>query len=153
MNCKYCSRPAPKNMQGYCQSCYHYFIRDNKTVYPIPEYGEITYAPNGDCICPFCGKAFRKLGAHFWNFHHLKANKAKEYAGWDHNVKASNIEYRKHMNKIQKEKCITINLIEKGKPTRKKKGHHTKKYVSEMTRRRIIKLTHKEKKSETENRN
>jgi len=142
--CKDCGRPAPSNMQGYCQACYLYFVREKKVIYPTPSYGKITYAPNGDCICPFCGKAFRKLGAHFWNFHHILSKNAKELAGWDHTVKASNIDYRAHMHFIQQQKCIDINLIVKGKPTRRKIGHHLKKYVSEMSRLRLTKQISKE---------
>ena len=45
MICKDCGRPAPSNMQGYCQACYLYFVREKKVIYPTPSYGKITYAP------------------------------------------------------------------------------------------------------------
>jgi uncharacterized C2H2 Zn-finger protein len=51
---------------------------EGKDVHPIPPYGEIAYADNGDCICPFCGKAFRKLGRHFNLAHGLTSKQAHE---------------------------------------------------------------------------
>ena len=135
LTCKFCGKPAPKNMQGYCQVCYRYFIMEEKEIYPLPKYGEITYAPNGDCICPFCGKAFRKLGLHFYYAHDMTSKEAHEKAGWDHNAKATNKDYRKLMRKKLQKKCVTINLLEKGKPTRYKKHHkgRTKDMISPMT--------------------
>lgn len=122
INCKFCNKPAPSNMRGYCQSCYKYFILENKEIYPLPEYGEITFAPNGDAICPFCGKAFRKLGLHFYYQHGMITKKAFEKAGWNVNTRASNEKYQKLMREKLQEHCVDINLIEKGKPTRFKKN-------------------------------
>jgi hypothetical protein len=117
--CKFCGNPAPNNMQGYCQACYRYFILEGKETYPLPSYGEVTYAPNGDCICPECGKAFSKLGQHFYLAHHITAKEAFKKHGWHlRRVKASNSSYRKHMKEIQHQKCIDINLTECGKDTR-----------------------------------
>src|SRR5574344_276038 len=61
--CKFCGGAGDKRYRGYCQSCYRYFITENKKLYPLydPAKGP-QYAPNGDCICPLCGKAFTKLG-------------------------------------------------------------------------------------------
>jgi len=133
--CKFCNNPAPSNLQGYCQACYKYFIIDKKEIYNLPEHGEITYAPNGDCICPFCGKAFRKLGMHFYYGHRLTSKIAHELAGWDYSAKATNPQYRELMrNKLMK-KCVDINLIEKGQPTRYVPGSpgRTRDKVSAMT--------------------
>jgi|GEM_PF-2917948 len=133
--CKFCNNPAPSNLQGYCQACYKYFIIDKKEIYNLPEHGEITYAPNGDCICPFCGKAFRKLGIHFYYSHHMTSKQAHEKAGWDQSAKATNESYRELMrNKLMK-KCVDINLIEKGKATRYVPGSpgRTRDKVSAMT--------------------
>jgi len=137
--CKFCNKQAEPNMQGYCQVCYRYFITENKEIYPLPNYGEITYTPNGDCICPFCGKAFRKLGLHFYYSHGLLSKDAHEKAGWDHNAKATNPDYRELMRSKLKIKCVTYNLLYKGKKTRFHKGHpgRPKEKVSAMSLRSL----------------
>ena len=139
--CKFCGKPAPTNMQGYCQVCYRYFVMERKEVHDLPEYGEITYAPNGDCICPFCGKAFRKLGMHFYYAHGMRSKEAHERAGWDYNAKATNEFYRDLMRDKLQDKCVTINLIAKGKRTRYVPGSsgRTKDKVSAMTLSRLKK--------------
>lgn len=138
-NCKFCSKPAPSNMQGYCQVCYHYFILEGKEVYDLPKYGEITYAPNGDCICPECGKAFRKLGRHFNLAHGMSSAEAHKKFGWDRNAKATNKAYRDLMRDKLQEKCVTVNLIDKGKSTRFAPNHsgRTRDKVSAMTLKRL----------------
>lgn len=135
MKCKFCGKPAPNNMQGYCQVCYRYFVMESKEVYDLPKYGEIAYAPNGDCICPECGKAFRKLGRHFNQAHNMSSAEAHKKFGWDRNAKATNESYRELMrNKLMK-KCVTVNLIEKGQSTRFIPGSpgRTRDKVSAMT--------------------
>lgn len=137
--CKFCGNKAPSNMQGYCQVCYHYFITEGKEVYPLPKVGEITYAPNGDCICPFCGKAFRKLGGHFWQAHKMTSKEAHHKIGWDLNAKASNINYRALMQNRLQPKCVADNLILKGQSTRFSKHSigRPKSKVSPMTLKRL----------------
>lgn len=124
MNCKFCGNPCPSNMRGYCQVCYKYFVIDNKQIYDIPKHGEMVYTENGDVVCNICGKAYRRLGGHLYQAHHLTAKEAFIQFGWHRKTqKASNSEYRKHMHDIQQQKCIDVNLIEKGKPTRLTKGN------------------------------
>jgi len=115
---------------------------ERREIYPLPKLGEITYAPNGDCICPFCGKAFRKLGLHFYYSHNMTSKEAHKKAGWDQNAKATNEDYRILMKNIQHEKTITENLIEKGKPTRFKKNHQgrTRDKISVMTEMRLKRM-------------
>jgi len=138
-NCKFCDKSAPSNMQGYCQTCYRYFVMERKEVYALPKYGEITYSPNGDCICPFCGKAFRKLGLHFYYAHDLTSRQAHKKAGWDQNAKATNPAYRELMRNKLQDKCVTVNLIDKGKLTRFAPGSpgRTRDKVSAMTLKRL----------------
>lgn len=136
--CKFCNKEAKENMQGYCQSCYRYFVLEHKKEYPLPRYGEITYAENGDCICPFCGKAFTKLGMHFYYHHGMTSREAHIKAGWDIGAKATNENYRNKMRDKVQEKCITINLLEKGKPTRFTKDTTPKRINrSEMSLNRL----------------
>lgn len=119
VKCKFCGNDAPANMQGYCQVCYRYFILEGKDIYPLPAYGEVTYAPNGDCICPECGKAFRKLGNHIRQSHNMLCKEFFPKHGWHiRKTKATNKDYRKHMRDIQDPLCITKNLLENGKSTR-----------------------------------
>lgn len=139
IKCKFCGKEDNGNMQGYCQRCYKYFIIDKKEVYDTPPYGEIWYAPNGDCICPFCGKAFRKLGIHFYYSHKLTSREAHKKHGWDLNAKATNEDYRNKMRNVLQYKCVKINLLEKGKATRFQPGHRgrPRSMVSAMTMNRI----------------
>ena len=123
INCKFCGNETPNVYQGYCQVCWKYFVRDKNVVYDLPEYAKVEYAPNGDAICHICGKAFRKLGAHIWNGHHITMRDyCTKFGLYYRTNKASNIDYRVHMHNIQRGYCITDNLIEKGKNTRLKKG-------------------------------
>ncbi len=120
--CKFCGNTAPDNMQGYCQVCYRYFVIEGKDIYPLPEDGTVEYAPNGDCICHECGKAFSKLGQHVFYAHHKTS---KEYAV-EHGLKLrgpkavrlSNNTYSTKMHNIQDPKTIRVNLVEKGFETR-----------------------------------
>lgn len=138
-SCKFCSSTTPSNMRGYCQACYKYFVLDQKEIYPLPNKGEITYAPNGDCICPFCGKAFRKLGTHFYYSHGLSSKEAHVKAGWDIKAKATNEQYRDLMRSKLQEKCVVENLLNAGKATRYTPKHigRPKQMVSPMTMMRL----------------
>ncbi len=122
INCKFCGKAAPANMQGYCQVCYHYFIMEGKDVYPLPKDGEIKNAPNGDCICHECGKAFSKLGQHVYYAHNMTSVEYAHKHGLKLRgpgfVRLSNPGYSAKMHDIQDPKTIKINLVEKGKPTR-----------------------------------
>lgn len=118
-SCKFCGNLGSTSYQGFCQACYKYFITDGKKLYPVPNPGEITYAPNGDVVCPECGKAFRKLGGHLYQAHHLTCDEAFKKFGWYRRLtKATNIEYRKMMHDIQDPKTISDNLLSKGESTR-----------------------------------
>lgn len=123
IKCKFCGNEAPNNMQGYCQACYLYFVSQGKKVYDLPEYGKVEYAENGDAICHICGKAYRKLGAHIANGHHITMRDyCTKFGLFYRNNKASNPDYRRKMRTIQKDYCITDNLLKKGRATRLRKG-------------------------------
>ena len=114
ISCKFCGNDAPNNMQGYCQACYRYFVMEGKIVYP-PYEGPVQYAPNGDVICPVCGKAYRKMCSHTWQAHNLTSKELFKKFGWkERKVKATCKEYRVMMKDIQHAKCITENLVEHG---------------------------------------
>lgn len=139
MNCKFCGNKAPNNLRGYCQACYKYFVMDEKSIHPLPKYGEITYTENGDVICPFCGKAFRKIGMHFYYSHKMTSDEAFKKAGWDRNARATNINYREHMRSVLQDKCVTENLLNAGMKTRFSVGSmgRPKEKISQMTLNRM----------------
>lgn len=123
MKCKFCNNEAPSNMRGYCQRCYRYFILNNKQVYDLPDDGKVEYNENGDPICHECGMAYRKLGNHVWQVHHMSMYEYTTKHKLTHRTnKCTNADYREHMRKIQKDYCVTENLVEKGKTTRLKPG-------------------------------
>lgn len=85
--------------------------------------GTIHYAENGNAICPICGKEFRKLGGHLRYFHKCSAAETYRLCGINpRRARASNVEYRVHMKKVQDPKTITVNLVAKGWATRIKPG-------------------------------
>lgn len=137
IKCKFCGNEAPKRYNGYCEVCWQYFVRDGKKAYDLPDFGKVEYAENGDAICHICGKAYRKLGAHIWNCHHITMRDyCTKFGLLYRNNKASNLDYRIKMRIIQKDYCITDNLLEKGKATRIKKGdtlRYSRKALQEET--------------------
>lgn len=147
-HCKVCGealKPYEKHMQGMCQPCYKYFKVDKKKVYPLPPLGEMTHAENGDIICPLCGRAFAKLGAHIKYFHKLDPVEVYIKVGWDRTPHATSKKYQDKMRGYIRED-ITLQLIENGKGTRFKKGSvgRTREQMSLSTLRRIKNL-HKQK--------
>ena len=118
-SCKFCGSSGSTRYQGFCQACYRYFILEGKKLYAIPNPGEIAYTPDGDVVCPECGKAFRKLGNHLWQAHGMKCDEAFKKFGWHRRkTKATNAEYRSYMHDIQDPKTIDDNLLVKGDSTR-----------------------------------
>lgn len=116
--CKFCgAENIPANMAGYCQPCYKYFHTDKKTIYPIPPHGVMYHTETGDVVCPLCGKAFRKLGGHLVQAHHITTKEAYPKFGWYRNAKATNAEYQEHMRNVQHPKALD-NLSIHGVPTR-----------------------------------
>lgn len=128
MKCKFCDKEAVPNHRGYCQSCYKYFILDRKSVYDLPEIGKVEYTEGGDPICHICGMAYRKLGNHIYQIHHMTVYDYTTKFKLNHRRNnLTNLDYRLHMKNIQKDYCVTENLIEKGKPTRIKDGDQLRK--------------------------
>lgn len=118
--CKLCgeSFEAP----GFCcQSCYTYLRNHPEGIYPLPKKGEIGYAENGDPICHICGMAYRKLGNHIYNKHHISQNDYREMFGLHHNTKLSHTDYTKQMKEYNTkyyDKVVKENLIKGGITTR-----------------------------------
>lgn len=142
-HCRVCGeklKPYEKNLKGMCQPCYKYFVSDKKKVYPLPPLGEITYAPNGDVICPICGRAFAKLGSHIRYFHKLAPKDVYIKVGWDREPHATSKNYKEKMRSHITEE-LKEGLIERGKNTRFKAGHkgRTRDQMSLATVKRLSK--------------
>ena len=139
--CKFkgCNKKGSKTYGGYCQSCWRYFVKEGKTIYPKPKYGQVFYNEHNDVVCPLCGKAFRKLGSHFLNSHGITVKEAREQFGWYANTRLSNKEYIEHMRDVLQDHCVTDNLIIKGKSTRFKLGD-TNTPKKDIPAPKIIKL-------------
>lgn len=109
-----------------CCSCRAYFKVHPEGLYPLPKYGEIKLASNGDIICHECGAAYRKLGNHIAFRHHMTINEYKDKHGIYHNDQLTCEDYKTLMrsyNEINYDKVITGNLIDQGNSTRFVDGH------------------------------
>lgn len=101
-------------------------------------YGKVTYNMDGLPKCEICGKVFRRIGCHVRHSHNMTAREYRLKYGLDIRQSLCSIESAIKSRKAvlgNYERCITENLINKG--IRFKKGHHTKKYLSEQSRIRI----------------
>lgn len=105
----------------YCNSCYSYLRNHPEGLYPLPQKGEVHYAPNGDPICHICGMAIRKLGGHIAQKHHMSQEQYRDMFELYHNTRLSNEEYINRMAKINnkyKDVVVGENLIKAGINTR-----------------------------------
>ena len=119
-NCPLCG--GIKDTTGkYCQKCYNYLKIHPEGVYPLPNKGEVVYAPNGDPICHICGMAYRKLGNHIRFKHNISQTIYRETFGLYHNTRLSNDEYKctmRRYNKDNYDKVVKDNLLKGGAKTR-----------------------------------
>ena len=118
--CEFCGEISDTTGK-YCQKCYWYLKKHPEGRYPLPNPGEIVYATNGDPICHICGMAYRKLGSHIVQKHHLTQNEYREKFKLYHNTKLSNQEYKDLMKKYNNryyDLVVKKNLIEGGVKTR-----------------------------------
>ncbi len=77
--------------------------------------------------CLECGLWFNKLCSHTWQAHALKAYDYKKKHGLETTKSLVSDEYKAHKRHLvltQQQDIIKENLIERGKNTRLKKGHH-----------------------------
>ena len=104
-----------------CQKCYNYMKAHPEGVYPLPNAGEVKYAINGDPICHICGMAYRKLGSHIYNKHHLTQKEYRERFKLYHSTRLTNQDYKTMMhmyNTKYYDLVVKKNLIEGGVSTR-----------------------------------
>lgn len=96
------------------------------------------YTEEGKFICAICGKAYKKLISHVHQAHNTSGDEYREKFGFCKSrtfiCKESKELARKRV--FENPHCIEINLKEKGKATRVKKGH--KRFNHVMTEERYI---------------
>lgn len=98
-----------------CPSCYKYYVVDGEHDYDIPDKGVIACTPEGKVICHICGKAYKKLGNHIYQIHHITT---KEYRKQFELKKKplTELGYHLHMREIIDPK--SVQNLEAGKDNR-----------------------------------
>lgn len=120
-SCKKCGNHTENRFKGYCERCYNYY-RNGGTDNPIPPKGVITYDKHGYVVCHICGQAFKKLGQHAYNKHHITANSYKEQFGICANTHLTETEYAKKMSELAYKNNMPEQLQITGAKTRIKPG-------------------------------
>lgn len=124
-----------------CDKCYQRERRSTVT-YPLPEYGEVGYSPEGKPICHICGKAYDKLMIHVYQIHGMSHDEYKKEFGLDLGKGLMSEESKELARKRVFENydvSIAENLLERGKATRFEEGHKlARTYISEQTRNSLI---------------
>ena len=119
--CQLCNQTILDTTGHYCQKCYNYLCNHPEGVYPLPQSGTVALAINGDPICHICGKAYRKLGNHIYQCHHITQQEYRVKFKLHHNTRLSNVNYQQTMqsyNKRDYKVVVQENLIKCGQQTR-----------------------------------
>lgn len=118
---EYCNMLPKYRHNGYCNSCYRYFVTNKMQQYTPSEYGKLSFTPDGIPICHICGQAHSKLGSHVLNKHGISSKRYREYYGLNNNTKLTSVKYQKKMQKHNEKnwnKVVVQNLINNGTATR-----------------------------------
>lgn len=138
--CRVCGVSVKGNgLKGCCGRCYQMEKKlSSMPTYPLPEKGEVGYAPDGKVICHICGKAFNKVLNHAQQYHGISSVDYKKEFGLDvgkglisHSTrKKLQIAVEKHYDVVVKQ-----NLVKNGEKTRflKGSGGRTREKVSLQT--------------------
>ena len=107
-------------------------------------YGVIEYNEEGLVKCEICGEYFHRVISHVRQKHNISAIEYKEKFGFDKHKgicskKSAMLSRQKTLDNYHR--CITNNLLVKGKKTRFKKGDkgRTRDKISEQTMIRLKK--------------
>ena len=111
---------------GLCQSCWTYY-RKGGEVHPLPPQGVIVKDSRGYIICHICGKAYKRLGSHTKEKHHMSIAEYKEKFELCANAKTTESNYSAHMSKLAYKYEMPKMLLDVGKATRIKKGEKDKR--------------------------
>lgn len=127
--CSKCNMTVKGNgLKGLCGRCYQTEKRlSSMPTYPLPNKGEIGYAPDGKVVCHICGKAFDKVLKHAYQYHGILAVEYKKEFGLDLGKGLiSDSTKRKHQIAVKKHYDVVVhqNLIKNGEKTRFTKGSY-----------------------------
>ena len=123
MNCSECGTPHGNKIypNNLCQSCYNYF-RQGGTNNPIPDKGIIAHDHRGYVVCHICGKAYKRLGSHVKEKHHMSIAEYKAEFELCNNAKTTEQNYSKHMHNLAYKYDMPQQLQRTGVKTRIKPG-------------------------------
>lgn len=123
MNCSECGKPHGNKIypNNLCQSCYNYF-RQGGTNNPIPDKGIIAHDHRGYVVCHICGKAYKRLGSHVKEKHHMSIAEYKERFELCNNARTTEQNYSKYMHDLAYKHNMPKQLIKTGVATRVKPG-------------------------------
>lgn len=142
--CKFCGKEQSRPLsQGYCVSCYQYFVMHGYDTWYKSQFGELARVNDenskqyGWPICHICGRAYTKLQQHIWYSHDLTKKEYCDKFGIDRNINMTSEEYNKKMHDYALENNMDEQLKKAGKKTRFKKGHDIRYERSPMTMERL----------------
>jgi hypothetical protein len=123
MSCSECGQPHGNKIypNNLCQSCYNYF-RTGGTNNPIPDKGIIAHDYRGYVVCHICGKAYKRLGSHVKEKHHMSIAEYKAEFELCNNARTTEENYSKHMHNLAYKYDMPKQLIKTGVATRVKPG-------------------------------
>lgn len=142
--CKFCGKEQSRPLsQGYCVSCYQYFVMHGYDTWYKSQFGELARVTKKDSpqygwpICHICGRAYTKLQQHIWYSHNMTKKEYCEKFGIDRTINMTSEEYNKKMHDYALEYNMDEQLKKAGKNTRFKKGHTITYERSPMTMERL----------------
>lgn len=124
--CKCCGDTIENRRTDLCQSCYVYF-RNGGVVHPLPKEGTVEKDERGFVICHICGKAYKKLGGHVVNKHHMTTEFYKEKFGLCSRTKITEAKYSQMMSALAYKYNMPEQLKSAGLNTRIKDGESNKR--------------------------
>lgn len=150
--CRFCKKLQKRPLSnGYCVSCYQYFVLYNCDTWYPSQYGELAFVQDKSSkqykqvICHECGKAFNKLQQHIWYSHNMSKNEYCDKWGLDHKIKMTTDSYSKKMSDYAYKYKMDEQLLRTGKDTRFKKGQSNKYVRSYQTQERLKQNFRKDK--------
>jgi hypothetical protein len=122
--CTFCGRACNGRIlpHGYCQSCYNYFDRFKKKLWPIPQKGVVGRTPDGEVICPYCGKGVDDLATHCRFSHQLSHRELCDEQGYNYRQSLVSLQVANKLSRLAKHYKMDEQLKKVGKSTRIQKG-------------------------------
>ena len=126
MNCSKCGKPITQSYSGLCQACYRYY-HDGGTDNSLPKLGTIERDYRGYVVCHICGRAYKRLGSHVKETHHMSIAEYKAKFELCNNAKTTEKNYSEHMHNLAYKYDMPKRLQITGMATRIKKGENDKR--------------------------